>query len=76
MTLKRHYSKLPPVAGFARIPDDEHGRRMLRCDSCGQAIPSLGVGYHKQGRPCDEEDDDWPGHNAAVHGRVAAPCDR
>jgi hypothetical protein len=51
---KRHYSELPPVPGFTRVADDAGGRRMLRCDACGKVIPSLGVGYHRQGRPCWE----------------------
>lgn len=43
---RRHWSKLPPVRGFTRVADDPGGRRMVRCDQCGQVIPSLGVGYH------------------------------
>lgn len=59
MTTRTHFSKLPPVPGFTRVEDgmDERGRyagRQLRCDLCGDVIPSLGVGYHKQGRPCTE----------------------
>lgn len=50
-----HWSKLPPVRGFSRISDDPgHGGRRLKCEACGTVIPSLGVGYHKQGRPCTE----------------------
>lgn len=59
MAERKHYSKLPPIQGFTRIPDRESTsprtpglERMLRCDACGEEIPSLGVGYHKQGRPC------------------------
>jgi len=53
------FEKLPPVPGFTRVADayDERGRyagRRLRCDLCGDVIPSLGVGYHRNGRPCVE----------------------
>lgn len=61
MAERKHYSKLQPIPGFTRIPDREstsplrHGPvRMLKCNACGEEIPSLGVGYHKQGRPCTE----------------------
>lgn len=46
---KRHWSKLPPVRGFTRVPDRADGSRQLQCNICKKVIPSLGVGYHKQG---------------------------
>lgn len=47
---KRHWSKLPPVKyGFERVPDDDRGRRMIRCTNCGHVLPSLGMGYHNRG---------------------------
>jgi hypothetical protein len=62
--MRRHYTQLPEVFGFTRIPDHEYApgkfRRMLRCNACRDEIPSLGVGYHKQGKsvgglpPCVE----------------------
>lgn len=58
--MTKHWSQLPEVRGFTRVPDEPGtGRRLLRCDDCGQIIPSLGVGYHKGGgqanaRPCTE----------------------
>lgn len=49
-TQRRPYDKLPPVRGFTRVPDevcpDGSRRRMVRCDQCGEVVPSLGVGYH------------------------------
>jgi hypothetical protein len=53
---RRPYWKLPEIRGFTRVPDDEHGRRMARCDRCGHVIPTLGTGYHNQtpARPCIE----------------------
>lgn len=57
---KRHWSTLPPVHfQFERVPDDEHGRRMVRCKRCRRVVPSLGIGYHLGGgqpgvRPCTE----------------------
>jgi hypothetical protein len=74
MTEKRHYSKLAPVVGFTRIPNDEHGRRMLRCNQCGQVIPSLGVGYHRQGRPCSERQQPRTYHSDRL-GAVTIPED-
>jgi hypothetical protein len=44
-----HWSRLKPVHGFTRVPDDSGGRRMLKCDRCGRIIPALGVGYHRGG---------------------------
>lgn len=46
----RHWSKLPPIRGFTRVPDDALGRRMARCDSCGTVVTTLGVGYHVQSK--------------------------
>lgn len=47
---RRHFSKLPKVHGFERVADqfcaDGTWRRMLKCEQCGEVIPSLGVGYH------------------------------
>lgn len=56
----RDWRKLPPVSnGYTRIPDRliEGGMgghvpkawvRMVRCDTCGNEITSLGIGYHRQ----------------------------
>lgn len=48
--MKKHYSKLPPVAGpYERIPDSALGQRMVRCLVDGAEIPSLGIYYHERG---------------------------
>lgn len=55
-TTKRHWSKLPPVRGFTRVPDRADGSRQLKCTICDKIIPSLGVGYHQRGgRGCREQ---------------------
>ncbi len=48
--LRTPWNKLRPVQGYVRVPDDEHGRRMLRCEIDGQIVTSLGVGYHIRGK--------------------------
>jgi hypothetical protein len=56
---RRHWTKLPPIAGpFDRVPDDAAGRRMVRCHLCGRLIPTLGIGYHLQAgaRPCNQRE--------------------
>jgi hypothetical protein len=67
--VSRHYSKLPPVHGFTRVPDFGDGTRALRCNLCGYLIPSLGVGYHNQngGKRCAER--------AAAGGRLPGDVD-
>jgi hypothetical protein len=64
---RKHYSKLPPIQGFTRIPDrpcsDGSFSRMVRCDFDGTEIPSLGVGYHIQSSKA---------HKEAVRARRAA----
>lgn len=81
---RTHWSKMPPVQGFTRVEDNidvdrlgrAHYRRMLRCDLCGDTIPSLGVGYHKQGRSCVErkaEREAREGRRAAQAAEALAP---
>lgn len=43
--------------GCNRRDDHGHwipGRRMLRCDTCGTEIASLGVGYHRGNKRCND----------------------
>jgi hypothetical protein len=56
----KDWRKLPPVSrGYTRIPDllssggaggysPRSWIRMVRCDTCGSEIASLGIGYHRQ----------------------------
>lgn len=73
--MRRPWTQLPPVAGFDRVPDDVvNGRRMLRCRLCGEVVPSLGVGYHRQGRPCVERKADRAAARSAPVDQVGSKC--
>lgn len=46
MRTRKHWSALPPIPGFIRIPD-QNGARYAECDICHLHLPSLGVGDRK-----------------------------